>query len=177
VSVDWSDWEPFEGAPGKPLDEVDRGTAEQYFSDLMAARGRRKGELESLLVRNGVEIAADDAGLQRLNDWYRANVAPGPSDPTRLADRWFAVGLDIGLYLGDAIIARAPNLEWRMFTNGRRDASYQRPVLMGFRGVQNPKYNVDPERLVGTHGHRLVAREEEPPDYFVDLVHTATARA
>jgi hypothetical protein len=177
MSINWGNWEPFEGAPGQPLREVDRATARRYFDELMSARGARKQQLEQLLDRNGVRISVDDAGLQRLDDWYQSGVCAAGTDPERLTDRWYAVGLDIGLYLGDAIIDRAPALEWRLFTEGRRDASYQRPVLMGFRGVKNPRYNVDPERLVGTHGHRLVAGDDEPRDFFVELVNAAVAKA
>lgn len=94
-----------------------------------------------------------------------------------LRPRWYAVGLDIGLILGDAIIERAPNVEWRLFTHGRKDASYHRPVLMGFSSAPNPRYNVDPERLVGIHGHRLIAQLDEPRDLFVQIVHSAIAKA
>jgi hypothetical protein len=102
---------------------------------------------------------------------------PSRRERTRLSPRWYAIGLDIGLYLGDAIIERAPNIEWRLFTHGRKDVSYQRPVLMGFSGVPNPRYNVDPETLVGIHGHRLSADLEEPGDLFVQIVRRATANA
>jgi hypothetical protein len=177
MTIDWGDWKPFEAAPGQPLDRVDRGTALGYFRALMAARDARQRDLERLLDRNRVLIDPHNAGLQRLDDWYQSNVCADTCEPDRLADRWYAVGLDIGLYLGEAIIRRAPNVEWRLFTESRRDASYQRPVLMGFRGVDNPRYNVDPERLVGTHGHRLVAGENEPSDFFVQFVNGAVARA
>ncbi len=173
MSVDWGDWRPFESAVGRPLAEVERSVAERYFQALMDARGQRRAQLTALLARNGVEVDIEDAGLQRLNDWYRANVRGGDG---RLEDRWYAVGLDIGLFLGDAIIDRAPTVEWRLFTDGRRDVSYQRPVLMGFTKVENRKYNVDPERLVGIHGHRIVAGEDAPSDLFVALVRTAAER-
>src|SRR4051812_47219170 len=174
MSVDWGDWQSFEDAPGRPLDEVDRETAERYFADLMDQRARRIQGLERLLGRNGVQIGFDDEGLQRLDDWYQANVEG--SGPYQLDDRWYAVGLDIGLYLGEAIMQRTPGVQWRLFTAGRRDASYQRPVIMGFANVPNPRYNVDPERLVGIHGHRLLAGDDEPRDRFVQIVNAAERR-
>lgn len=176
MSVNWGEWKPFEGAPGRPLHEVDRRTACRYFDDLMTARAQRKRALEQLVERNRIVIGADDAGLQCLDDWYQSNVAADRRNPDRLADRWYAVGLDIGLYLGDAIIDRAPSVKWRLFTGSRHDASYQRPVLMGFRGVKNERYNIDPERLVGTHGHRLVAGDDELRDLFVQLVNSAASK-
>jgi hypothetical protein len=133
--------------------------------------------LRTFFARNGTALGADDAGIQALNDWYREHVEAADSDPSRLSARWFAVGLDIALYLGDAIIERAPRVEWRLFVRGRRDASYQRPVLMGFERASNPKYNVDPERLVGIHGHRLIAGDVEPADCFVQVVRSAATKA
>jgi hypothetical protein len=142
----------------------------------MSARAERRRQLEELLARNDTTIGTDDDGLQRLDDWYRRHVEADAGDPTRLYARWYAGGLDIGLYLGDAIIERAPAVEWRLFTGGRKNASFQRPVLMGFSGVPNPRYNVDPERLVGIHGHRLVAGLDEPSDYFVQAVRHAVLK-
>lgn len=175
MSIDWGDWQPFEGAPGRPLRDVDRRTALGYFDELMRARERRVEALERLVGRNGFHIGFDDEGLQNLNIWYRDHVeGPGPE---RLFDRWYAVGLDVGLYLGEAIIRRAPTVQWRLSTAGKRDASYQRPVLMGFTKVPNSKYNVDPERLVGIHGHRIVAGYDEPHDLFVSIVQSASEKA
>jgi hypothetical protein len=177
VGVDWRWWEPFGHAVGEQLHEVERGVAQRYFDALMAARPERRQQLEALLEGNGVTISTLDEGLQALDDWYAEQVRPAPDDPSRLSPRWYALGLDIGLYLGEAIIERAPDIEWRLFTSGRKDASYQRPVLMGFGRVSNSKYNVDPERLVGIHGHRLVARLDEPRDLFVQIVRSASAKA
>jgi len=36
------------------------------------------------------------------------------------------------MYLGDLIVKRAPGLEWRFFDKGKKDISYQHPILMGF---------------------------------------------
>ena len=177
MAVDWRDWEPFAHALGRQLHEVERATAQSYFDALMTVRRERCEQLEALLQRNGVTIAMHDDGLQALDDWYASGVEAAPDDRGCLTPRWYAVGLDIALYLGEAVISRAPNIEWRLFTGGRRDVSYQRPVLTGFKGVSNPNYNVDPERLVGSHGHRLVGGLQEPPDLFVQIVRSAAAKA
>jgi hypothetical protein len=160
-----------------PLADVDRATARRHFGDLMDAREHRKRELVRLLKRNGFNVDPDDRGLQALNDWYRANVAASDDAPDRLQDRWYAVGLDVGLFIGDAIIHRAPSLEWRLFTDGRTDASYHRPVIMGFTRVANPRYYLDPELVVGTHGHRLISGYTEPEDLFVQVVRSAAGKA
>ncbi|WP_354697233.1 hypothetical protein DSM112329_02859 [Paraconexibacter sp. AEG42_29] len=172
--INWDEWTAFEDAPGRPLAEVDRATAQRYFATLMAARRARRDHLLALLALNGVQISTDNAGLQRLNDWYRAHVQG--SEPDLLEDRWYAVGLDVGLFLGEAMIERAPTLEWRVFTGVAHDVSYQRPVVMGFERARNRQYNVDPEFLVSIHGRRIVAGDDEPADYFVALVDAAVAR-
>ncbi len=185
MSVDWGDWQAFDGSPGKPLAEVDRATANRYFDDLMLSVPERVEKLEALLRGNGVTPGFEDPGLQSLNDWYRANVEADPdtvhrlveADPDavhRLAPRWYAVGLDIGIYLGEAIIARTPGTGWHLFTSGKRNVSYQRPVLMGF-AVPNSKYNVDPERLVWTEGHRIVSGLETAVDALVQVARECAA--
>jgi hypothetical protein len=174
--MNWGAWSAFEGGVGRPLQEVDRKTAQAYFDAFMAARGERRRHLEELLARNGVAIGMDDAGLQRLDDWYARHVEPHPVEPDRLTDRWYAVGLDIGVYLGEAMIERAPNLEWRLMTAPPGDFSYQRPVIMGFQ-VKNPRYNADPEQLLAIYGHRIVAGEEDRTDFFVQLVRSAVSKA
>ncbi len=109
------------------------------------------------------------AGIQALNDFYGANVEADRRDPERLAARWYAVGLDVGLFIGDAIIERVPGVEWRLFTGSWRDISHHRPVLMGF-DVPNPRYNVDPERVVGVHGYRIIAGLPVEADQFWQMV-------
>jgi hypothetical protein len=66
-------------------------------------------------------IKVPGRGLKSLNDWYGANVLASPLERSRLSPRWYAVGLDIGLYIGDAIIERAPGIKWRLFTHGRKE--------------------------------------------------------
>src|SRR3954468_3540069 len=129
VSVDWGDWSSFEGSPGRELGGLKPAAARRYFDALMAARPARRVALERLLERNHAPISIADDGLQRLNDWYGENVSGADG---RLVARWYAVGLDVALYIADAMIARAPGLEWRMYTKRRQALSYQRPVLMGF---------------------------------------------
>jgi hypothetical protein len=80
------------------------------------------------------------------------------------------------MYLGDLIVEPAPRLEWRFFDKGKKDLSYQHPVIMGF-DVRNPKYSVDPPWLVNLYAHSLLndAAEGED-DYFVQVVESAVAR-
>jgi hypothetical protein len=177
VGVGWGEWEPFADAVGQQLDEAERAGARRSFDALMAARSERRQQLGALLARSGITVTTQDPGLQALDDWYQSNVealptGTHPTISTLVRDRPGHRALPSGTRSSSA-----PNIEWRLFTHGRKDVSYQRPVLMGFSGVPNPRYNVDPETLVGIHGHRLSADLEEPGDLFLQVVRRATANA
>ena len=69
----------------------------------------------------------------------------------------YSVVLDIALFLGEALIERCPGLHWEFFTCGKKNISYQKPVIMGFSQVPNPKYILDLDWVVSGYGHRIVA--------------------
>jgi hypothetical protein len=50
-------------------------------------------------------------------------------------------------------------------------------VISGFAGVPNPKYNIDPGRLVVTYGHRIVAGQSVEHDAFWQWVRAAESKA
>jgi hypothetical protein len=64
-----------------------------------------------------------------------------------------------------------------MFDKGRRAASYQRHVLVGFSRVPNPRYHVDIDLLLATYGHRVVARSGVDREAFVGWVESAAQDA
>jgi hypothetical protein len=138
----------------------------------MAAKGERIDELRRLLASNGVVLSSDDEGLQRLNDWFRAEVEGGQT-PGRLRSVWYAVVNDLALFLGDVVIERCPGLRWVMFDQGSRDAAYQRHVLMGFTKVANPKYNFDIDLATATYAHQIVEGQDVPGDAFVTWISSA----
>lgn len=176
MSVHWGEYAPFDPGVTRPLHEVSRHEARAAFQRLMAAKAERIAELERLLLLNGVALSSDDDGLQRLNDWFRSEVEGDPITG-RLLPLWYAVVNDVGLFLGDVIIERNPNLKWVMFDKGARDIAFQRHVIMGFSGVANPKYNVDVDRLVATYGHRIIAGEPVEADAFVVWIHASATKA
>jgi hypothetical protein len=89
-----------------------------------------------------------------------------PQRPGSLLPDWYSVVNDVALFLGDVMIERHPNLHWEFFTWGKKNASYQRPVIMGF-GTEDPKFrtNLDVHRGVATYGHRIVAQRGSIPTY------------
>lgn len=177
MSVDWGDYEPFDPGIHGPLHEVPRREARAAFGRLMAAKGARIEALRQLLKRNGVDLDTNDDALQDLNDWFRREVEPDPSNDGRLRPIWYSVVNDLGLFLGEVIIGRSSNVHWTFFDKGAKDVSFQRHVLTGFSKVKNAKYNVDLDRLVATYGHRVSSGQEVEDDEFWRWVRAAQSKA
>jgi hypothetical protein len=175
-AVDWNGYEVFDPGIDRPLVQLRREEARAAFDRLMAARDQRLVQLHRLATANGVDLDAVD-GVQRLNDWFVASVEPAADGGGRLAEVWYSVVNDIGLFLGERAIAASGNkLHWELFTAGKKDMAYQRHVLMGF-AVPNRRYNIDPDLLVGMYGHRVVRGENVDPEYFVKLLRAAAERS
>lgn len=105
-------------------------------------------------------------GVQHLDDWFVSSVEPNSDGTGRLANVWYSVVNDIGLFLGERAIAHSGGtLRWEFFTAGKKDIAYRRHVIMGF-GVANQRYNVDFDLAVGMYGHRVVRGELVDPDFF-----------
>ena len=176
MSIDWAEYVPFDPGVDRPLNEVTRREARAAFQRLMALKEARIEEVRGLLRRNGVTLGSDDAQLQSLNDWFRAEVQ-GDVTTGRLLPLWYAVVNDVALFLGDVIVERCPGLTWVMFDKGARSLSYQRHVLVGFSRVPNPRYHVDIDLLLATYGHRVVARSGVDREAFVAWVESAEQNA
>jgi hypothetical protein len=176
-SVDWDNYEPYDPGTFGPLHEQTRADAKTAFDKLMCQKEERKNALTDLLRANGVKLDSSNEGIQKLNDWFRLSVEQEPDgEPGRLRPMWYSVVNDIALFLGDAILERAPNLRWEFFIWGKRNVSYQHHVLMGFP-TRDPKYNVDVDLCVATYGHRAIVGEDNRSDYFVYFVEGAVSLA
>jgi hypothetical protein len=166
VTVEWGLYRQFEPGAYGPLQQLPRREARAVHTRLMDQKNARIEELRALLRRNGLELGTSDPAIQDLNDWFQQEVEGEPADPGAMKHPWYGVATDIGLHLGDIMIARVPDLHWEFFTGGKKDISYQRTVIMGFSWIPNPKYNVDPQRLVVTYGHQIVTGDEFDGDAF-----------
>src|ERR671910_663854 len=153
----WEHYVGFDPGIDRPLDEVTRSEARDYFDRFIRATKERPDVLRRLLAINGVTVEPDEVGLDQLNAFYVDHVAGDPISE-RLESQWYLVARDIGIWVGNFVIARAGHLEWRLFTGGKTDVAYHRPVIMGF-DVPNKKYNVDPELDVVGLGVRAVQGE------------------
>jgi len=164
-STNWDGYEIYHPGVFGPLHTLPRAEARRAFNQLMNAKPGRIQMLRRLLRANGVELAGTDAGIQDLNDWFLANVEADPGKPGRLLPAWYSVVNDVALFPGDVMIPRCPGLRWEFFTWGKKNASYQRHVIMGFTQVLNPKYDIDIDAAVAAYAHRIVASRGSVPHY------------
>jgi hypothetical protein len=165
VITNWDEYEVYHPGVFGPLNTLPRSQAHRAFISLMEAKSERIEMLRRLLRAAGFELSNTDSAIQDLNDWFRANVEADPGKPGRLLAEWYSVVNDVALFLGDVIIERCPRLHWEFFVWGKKNVSYQRPVIMGFSKVANPKYNMDIDMVVAAYAHRIVASRGSIPSY------------
>jgi hypothetical protein len=177
VKVEWGDYEARQLQSSGPLQDLPRREARAEYQRTLATIPSRIAVLRALVGRNGVTLDDSDASIQQLNDWFRLHVERNPEAPGRLMARWYAVANDIGVYLSEVILQRAPGLRWEFFTHGRANVSYQRPVIMGFAASPNLHYNLDADLNVVTYAQHLVGGGSVDPKLFVKMVQGALEKA
>ncbi len=152
--ADLGDYQPLPSLIRGPLRLVERADAEREYAALMAARAARTDALTTLAARHGVALVGDTAPLD-LGGWLcAAGAAVGPDALTGPDDaRWAGLAVDVALWLGERIIARAAatggGLCWSLYTGVKKSTGYQRAVLTGFRRVTVASYYVDIAHFVG----------------------------
>ena len=154
------------------LRQAERSAAEAHFDALMASRARRFAELATLARCNSaIDIALDDAPVA-VGAWLvPALAAVGPSATSMV--HWTSVIGDVALWLGDRMIARAPQLSWQLFTSHKKATGYQRPVLIGFSRVDADDYYVDIGHLVAAWAD-LAARRRAARTDFLSVIEITT---
>jgi hypothetical protein len=98
-----------------------------------------------------------------------SSLKPDPDKPEQARGRWLSVCHDLSLYLADLIITRHPHLHWKLHMRGKRNLSYQRPVLVGFRNAHST-YTVNLYFALTQYAGGLVRGEQEDRDFFVELL-------
>jgi hypothetical protein len=166
MSINWDDYELYHPWVFGPVHTLPRVEARKAFKRCMDTKDARIEMLRRLLAANGVKLGTDDPAIQDLNDWFFANVESDPDQPGRLTPEWYSIVHDVAMFLGEVIIERHPNLRWEFFTWGKRDAAYQKHVIMGF-GTEDPKFrtNMDIHRMVAGYGHQIVESRGSIPTY------------
>lgn len=177
MSENWDLYEPYRPPHRGLLAQLPRKQARDSFVAWMNARPDRWEQLRRLLG-DDVSLGDSNAEIQSLNDWFRESVEANPDEPARLSNRWYAVVNDVAVVLGDVLLLRCPGLSWEFFIKtGKRDVAYQKPVIVGFTRVANPKFNLDIDRLVATYAHRILAGMSVSASYFVEVLEAAQEQA
>jgi hypothetical protein len=171
--VDLAAYQPFVAGVAGPLREAPRAIAQDHFDRLLAARPVRKAALAALWHRHGgpAEVAALDAddAPARLGGWLAAALPA-------LADHEGAVAalvVDVALWLGDRMIARAPQLRWQLLIEPKKATGYQRPVLVGFTRVDHDRYYVDIAHLIASWA-QVAARGKPARADFLATIEAVT---
>lgn len=173
--MNWDAYSVFDPGVDRPLDELPRQEAKRAFDRLMAQKAGRVSALVSLCLANGLELSTGRDSIQRLNSWFLRELRSAHTGEGDLQGEWYSIINDIALFLGDILVTRFPGLSWVFYTLGRSDASYHRPVVMGFKGAQNKKYNLDLDFLIGTYAHSAVRGEDVEPSFFVQILDSASS--
>lgn len=167
MTIDWNEYEVYDPGVFGPLHELPRREARAAYQRLMDAGPERIEMLRRLTATNGVDLGTDDESIQRLNDWFRANVGEDAQQPGRLQPEWYSVVNDIALFFGAVLMERHPQLHWEFFTWGKRHVSYQRHTIMGFTRPSFPKEDLDIDMLLAQYAHRIIAGQEDKHDAFL----------
>lgn len=150
-------WHPLDLGVSVPLRDASREEAERAFALLMSVRAERCRMLVAL---------AGTGDLAAMSAWL-AETARELG-----VDRTDALAVDASLWLGEHIIARAPQLRWEMYTGVKKSTGYQRAVLTGFTRVSDPRYYVDVAHFVASWLELCARRRAAKPDFLVTIAET-----
>jgi hypothetical protein len=156
MTVNWDGYEVFDPDVSGPWSRLPRKEARTAYNKAMAEKPERRKQLGNLLKRHGISLETTDNGIDSIEKWYRAEVQPDPDKPGHMINWWYGVAFDIGLFLGDVMILRAPNLKWEFFTGGKSFSYYQNLVIAGFTRSPVPNERVEPDRHVVNLGHATI---------------------
>lgn len=150
-------WQPLDLGLVGPLRDASREDAERAYALLMNARKQR---CEMLVALAGT----DDT--HAMSPWL-ARTAEELG-----VDRTDALAVDASLWLGERLIAKAPQLRWELYTGVKKSTGYQRAVLTGFTKVADPRYYVDVAHFVASWLELCARRRAAKPDFLVTIEQT-----
>jgi hypothetical protein len=159
-------YEPFQPGVVGPLGSVSRPEARESFKRRMASKSTRIEMLGRLVrINGGDELSHSESAIQMLNDWFVEHIEIDPANPGQPQAWWNSISNDVALYLGEYLILECPWLEWQMWTKGKRDVSYQRPVVVGFRNAGFDNFSWDVHRQVASYSHRIMRAKGHASEY------------
>ncbi len=183
-SLQWGDYLPFDAQVAGALRDASREVAEAHLARLLAARASRHAALVALAADHGVALdGADDPAIAALGAWLQPALAAAGKPALDGPDAWRWAGLcaDVALWLGERIIAAANAdggaLRWALCTSHKKATGYQRPVLMGFRQVDDPHYYVDVAFMVASWADLAARGRAARPDFLATIARVSLADA
>lgn len=168
----WSSYVAFQPGVSQPWHELSPGDARKVFAKVIAAREERVASLRQLLEANGRQLGISNDDIQDLEDWFRGHVVADPDEPSRPDARSLALAFDIGVFLGELMIRRRPELRWKLLTSPKRDVSFQRPVVSGF---SDPSMHIDPIWSASSFAFRLSNGSDDGKRVFLRMLWNAKA--
>lgn len=174
--LDLAAWEPLAVPVTGELRDASREDATAAYRALIDARAARVAALVALAGRHGVALDGDDAA-ERLGAWLVA--AAAESGPDAIGSPVYAgLAVDVTLWLGERLIADSDGaLRWELYTAHKKATGYQRAVLVGFAGVDDPRYYVDLAHFVASWLELALRRRPARPDFLAVIARTTLADA
>ena len=177
VAADWLPaYPPWEAIATGPLRDVARAEAEEFFAWFLRSRAARMGALYRVLPQ--AAQAPTRAQLVAIGGEVATRLRAATYDAFHddRAPRLTAFVGDLGLWLGERIIAAAPELGWRLALSHKKALGFQRPVLMGFAGL-DPNYYVDVGFFVASWAELAARGRQAAPDFLAHIEASALADA
>jgi hypothetical protein len=158
MAVDFGSYEAADYWPDQWLRLTGR-EARAVFEQFLRAIPDRIGSFEGLLQRNGLPAGYGRLELQMLNDWFREHVT---ADATGAWPdlRWGSVTMDVGLYLGQALVERHENLHWDLGASAPSLYGYRHHVIVGFTKDGYIRDRVSPSAVMFTYATRVIHESE-----------------
>lgn len=138
-------YEIFDPKVDRPLQDLPRKEAKAHFDLFVKSIPERIRMLQELVKPEKIKLDYSLESLDKLDEWFPRIVegekrVDGSLAPT---PETFSVCNDLSMYLGEMLRKQSPHLKWELFVWGKKNLSYQRPVIMGFTKSLDEKYNID----------------------------------
>lgn len=166
-----------------PLHELSRKEAQRAYDAFISGRHHRIDQLSRLLEDSGIHLpdfecvnrVVTESSLDAIGDWFYVQVsAERPCErPSALV---FSIAVDIGILMGDLLIASSSGLRWTLCIDGKSNIYYHRPVIIGFN-VANKGYCIDIDYLLCQYAYRIIRDGRREPHILSSIFATALERA
>jgi hypothetical protein len=154
---DFIDYAVYDYWPRQWLDLSGREARSEYRRFIGAVPSRMT-MFEALLRRNALPGGCEPAKLQALNDWFLEHVTADASGVWP-APEWRSFAMDVGLYLGQGVIAAHPHLHWDLAATGPTFVEYRQHVIVGFTQKGYDRHRISPSGQMFTYAKRAVDRD------------------